>query len=958
VAPWTRTRYLGVVALLLERDGELNRLGLRLDAARAGEGSHVVVEGAPGLGKSSLLRAAAREAERRDFEVLRARGAELEREWPFGIVRQLLEPALRRRSADKQAHLLDGAAGLAAPLLLPECARVIADVDTSFGTLHGLYWLCANLATDRPLLLAVDDAHWADDASLRFLGVLARRLDALPLLLVLAQRPGPPGALAELAADPQTERLGVRPLSSAGARALLAQWSPDGEVASEFALACDDATGGNPFLLSRLAVGLSEQEVAFTAANAGRVMTAGADAVRDAVGATLARLDAAAVALAEAVAVLGDDAEPAVAAELAGIDHVDAAADELARSGVLEDARPLRFVHAIVRDAVTARLSAGVRDRLHARAAEILAARRAGRDAVAVHLLATEPRGRGWVVDQLTGAARGALAQGAPETAAARLERALAEPPAPELQAEVLLELARAESRLGRPAAIEHFQEAHELASDSVLRARAALEFSWASGPTLELSTGLARLERAIADVDGNSELALELEAARLFALQASATIEGEAWWAEMLKRWAQLEGRTPGERLLLAQLAIAQMQAGGPADVCAGFAERAVADTGFEALAGGAISLMFAIIVLFKADHLDVAERVLERELRIARRRGSLSTYAVVCTFRGVVEHRRGALAEAEADLRAGLDVLLPDTWQRVDTTSALIDVLTDTGRLDEAQSMLSGGHWDGELPDNRATTVLLASRSRLRHAQGEHRRALADALEARRRMARGAGGVDINWDGWSRIALLHHTLGESAQARQEADTFLDLARRWDTPAAIGQALWTVGLIEGRSRGLALLRDAVEHLERSPARLLLAHALVELGAAQRRAGDRSLAREPLRRGLDLASASGAQPLAERARQELAATGVRVRRDAQTGIDALTPSERRVAEHAASGATNPQIAQALFVTVKTVEMHLGNVYRKLDINSRHRLAAHLGPAATDSPQKTSPEARA
>ena len=217
----------------------------------------------------------------------------------------------------------------------------------------------------------------------------------------------------------------------------------------------------------------------------------------------------------------------------------------------------------------------------------------------------------------------------------------------------------------------------------------------------------------------------------------------------------------------------------------------------------------------------------------------------------------------------------------------------------------------------------------------------------------SRRAGGllvepsVDINWDGWSRIALLHHALGEPEPARREAAEFLALARRWDTPAAIGQALCTSGLVEGSPRGLSLLGDAVEHLERSPARLLLAHALVEHGAALRRAGDRALAREPLRRGLDIAAASGAQPLADRARHELTATGIRVRRDAQTGIAALTPSERRIAEHAASGATNPQIAQALFVTVKTVEMHLGNVYRKLDINSRRQLARHLQPAATD-----------
>ena len=187
----------------------------------------------------------------------------------------------------------------------------------------------------------------------------------------------------------------------------------------------------------------------------------------------------------------------------------------------------------------------------------------------------------------------------------------------------------------------------------------------------------------------------------------------------------------------------------------------------------------------------------------------------------------------------------------------------------------------------------------------------------------------------------LLHSALGEVEAARDTASAFLRLARRWDTPAAIGQALCTNGLTEGGSRGLELLRDAVDQLERSPARLLLAEALVAYGAALRRRGDRAQAREPLRQGLDIASASGARPLAEHARQELNATGLRVRRDAQTGVAALTPSERRVADHAATGATNPQIAQALFVTVKTIEMHLGNVYRKLDITTRNQLPQKL-----------------
>ena len=249
----------------------------------------VVVEGLPGLGKTSLLRAATLEAQRRGFEVARARGAQLEGDWPFGVVRQLLEPAVRRRSAEERSALLDGAAGLAAGVVLGESAGEPVAVDATSGTLHGLYWLCANLAAAQPLLLAVDDAHWADEASLRFLGMLARRLDALPALVLLAQRPAAPAALAELAADPQVERLGIEPLSPEAIRTLLGEWSV-GEVDPEFALACCAATGGNPFFLTRLAAGLQAQGIAFTAEHADRITDVGPAAVGDAVGATLARL--------------------------------------------------------------------------------------------------------------------------------------------------------------------------------------------------------------------------------------------------------------------------------------------------------------------------------------------------------------------------------------------------------------------------------------------------------------------------------------------------------------------------------------------------------------------------------------------------------------------------------------------------------------------------------------------
>ena len=930
--------------MLLERERELGRLGVRLDGARGGLGGLVVVEGAPGLGKTSLLRAVVGEGQRRGFEVARARGAELEGEWPLGIARQLLEPVVRRCSADERAQLLDGAARLAAHVVLPELAASAGAVDASFGTLHGLYWLCANLAARRPLLLVVDDAQWADELSLRFLDVLARRLDALPAVVLLAQRPMPPAPLAELAADRQTEFLKLRPLSSAATQALLSQWSPE-SVDAEFAVACEAATGGNPFLLSRLAQGLREQEIAFTAEHVSKVIGAGTEAVRLAVGATLGRLASSAVALAEAVAVLGDDVELSLAAQLACVEKgaADAAAEELVRAAVLEDARPLRFVHAIVRDVVAARLSAGARGSLHAQAAELLASRDAAPDAVAGHLLATEPRGLPWVVERLMTSARQALDQGTPQTALRRLERALAEPPTTAaLRAELLLDLGCTENLLGRTDAVAHLRAAHALAPDPVLRAKAVLGLTRVTRPTPDLSEFISLLEHAISELDDDRELTLQLQAARL-TLQVATGTAGE------LQRFADLEGRTPAERLMLAQLALAQLAAGGPADVAAQFAERAVRPN-VDATTSDWLSLLFAPYVLCRSDRLDAAEGVADRELRAARERGSLAAYVYACTIRGLVALRRGTLLAAEAEFRAGLDALPVDASPRREPLIAgLLDVLVQTGGLSTAQALLDSAGHNAPLPDDPPNTTLLVSRSRLRFAQGDTHRALTDALEARNRSVRHGGIQSADWDAWPLIVSVHHALDNRAEARREADAFLAATRRWGTPGAIGQALRTSGLIEGGERGLALLREAVEHLQRSPARLEQAYAFVDYGAARRRSGDRRAAREPLRQGLDIAAACGANPLADRARQELTASGMRVRRDAQTGIDSLTPSERRIAEHAAAGATNPQTAQALFITVKTVEMHLHNAYRKLNISSRHQLAEHLKGHTTAQP---------
>jgi predicted ATPase len=186
---------------LIERDRELGQLEDGLRAAAEGRGSVLLVSGPPGIGKTTLLDAAQRSARQAGFEILTARGGELESHFPYGVVRQLFESALRHAPAGERAELLAGAAAFAAPVVAGEsgpAAPAGAGAASEFGPLHGLHWLTVNMSARAPLLIAVDDAHWADAHSLRFLLYLARRLDGLPVLLLISTRSGEPGADPEV----------------------------------------------------------------------------------------------------------------------------------------------------------------------------------------------------------------------------------------------------------------------------------------------------------------------------------------------------------------------------------------------------------------------------------------------------------------------------------------------------------------------------------------------------------------------------------------------------------------------------------------------------------------------------------------------------------------------------------------------------------------------------------------
>ncbi len=937
---------------LLERDAALGRIDQHLREAIAGGGSLLVVEGPAGIGKTRLVLEAERHGRELGLTTLSARGAELERDFAYGLVRQLFEASLLATSPPERTELLAGAAGHAARLFGVAAAQEdVADalLDPSFAILHGLYWLSANLARHTPLLLCVDDVHWADQASLRFLHYLGRRLQELPIAVVAATRParsadGSP-LLAALAADPSAEILELAPLSQRAVAELL-RLTFGTEVEQAFAAACHEVTGGVPFLLRELIRAVIGQGIEPTAAASSRVAGLAPRAVSHSVVQRLSRLSAPARELARAAAVLGE-ADLRLAAGLAGLDPGTAAtaADELAAAGILEVGRPVRFVHPIVRTSVEADLSSGQRAGLHAAAAGCLAHEGASAHRIAAHLLATDPAGDDRVVNSLVSAARAAIANGAPDPAVAYLRRALSEPPSERLLPDVLLELGFAESYAGDPQAAAHLEAALDVAPATTAQVSITLALGrmlQIAGRNRESLEVFGRTRDRLGATDRSA--ALTLEGAALGAAQFDAETAGDAAQRiARLRRLAEEEPDVPSS--VFGMLAVAAANANEPADVVARLALRAL--DGAPKLLPEAIDrppfFYHASNALAFAERHEEALSRFDEALADARRLGSLPHVLGLSCYRALHHLRIGNLADAEADARVALETgPRPPGLHAAVALAALLETLAERAEFAAAEAADERYRLAEQFPTTMQAGWLIAARGRLRLAERRPAVALGDLLAAGDLFARlRISAPSIAWR--SDAALAHLALGAHAEARALAAEEVTLAQAFKGPRTLGVALRAAGLVSGGSRGIEQLREAVRMLEGSGVRLEYARAVADLGAALRRAGHRAESREILRVALDLAHTCGAIALTERARSELVAAGGRPRRLVLSGLGSLTPSERRVAQLAAGGLSNRDIAQNLFITTRTVEGHLTHAYQKLAITSREQLPAALAP---------------
>ena len=931
---------------LLEREDELAAVERALTAGREGRGAVLVIEAPPGTGKSRLCAEAAELGRAAGLTVRTARATELQRSIPFGVAEQLLGSSARSGGEAPEEPLADRGPALVEELAHGLEQRLFAgDAEAPGNGEVG--------ASPSPHLLVVDDAQWIDGASATFLSHLAVRIDGLPLALVVAARSdrGDGAALLdELLAVDGAELLEPEPLSDASVGRLVRD-RLGGRAASAsldaIAAACARASGGNPFYLTEL---LRELEAGDANVPAAAIAEMAPPSVMRALIARLGQLGPDARELAPAVAIFERcELEHAAALAGLGLDAAEQAADALAGAALLEPGEPLQLSHPLIASALRADMGAFARARAHAQAARILADAGAPAETIASQLLHARPAADPEVAARLREAGRSAASRGEAELAARLLDRALREGAAesgPSARAATLVELAEVEARIGSEQAEVHLAQALEELESAPERARAAIALARTLHHAGRFGNAAEVIEAQLRDLGaGPPDPGMEELEGELLGAWISSAILHPPLRPRLAETMAPLRdraaaGELPTDPTICALLAPWMSSTDEDPDLV-----RRVALAAFDRdpLVNGdsrGAALGYAAYALLEVDALAELMPLLDAAEFAASERGTAIALSIARHMRAIARFHSGDLEGAIADAELSLEVHRfgwePSPW----STPILALAHIARGDLAAAQDAIAvGENAGGERAD---TVLLLEARAALRLAERRPAEALADARAAGEIADDMFGVKSSRGFDWTRLAALAADAdGRAEEAHELAEEALRRGRHSGVARSHGRALTAAGMIDGRDRGEALLEEAVEVLGASPSRLHRAIALLELGAVRRRRGRRQAAEEPLFEALELAEGFGALPIVKRARVELNVLGRRPRRGARTGAGALTPSERRVAELAAAGLSTPEIAHRLYVTRKTVESHLGQAYRKLEIGGRRELEGAL-----------------
>ncbi|MGC9543547.1 ATP-binding protein [Streptomyces sp. UG1] len=940
---------------LLERDRELQAIdsalsGLRgaVDGVpRAPRGGLLAFTGEAGLGKTTLIAAARTRAAAHGFTVLSGRGGEKEQGLAFRVVRQVMQPALAMMSETERRAFLGSWYDIVGAALGLEATDTTHMPDPT-GVRDGLDWVMTRLTVlNTPLVLLLDDLHWADTESLDWLASFAPRVADLPLLIVVAYRPDelPPDATSfRTLVERHEERPHLlSPLGEAGVarivRATLGEAAED-----EFCGECWTVTGGSPFEAVELAIRLDERQVKGTQDELPVMRDLAAAVKGPGLIERLRRLGPSTVRFAWAAAVLGGSFSPELAAGIAvlGSEEAAEAAEKLRASRILADGDGpggnLEFVHPLIATTIYRAIPPSLRVGMHNAAADAAHVAGLGPTAAARHLLEVPCDGRPEAVACLRAAAREYLRAGAPEAARRVLTRALREPPPAEDRAALLHELACSTFLIEPTATVCHLREAlKEPGIDPDLRASIVYRLTQALANTDRL-TEAAEVAADEARRAPNPRVKLRMQADH-FVWSAFRTDEPDSSArSRRLARLAdKLTGRGLEERYILGLRAWDALVRGEPRRTALGHAE--------EALRGGmswtdenrGFEVPVAVALLFMyCDQPWRAEELFSKGMAECEHKGwSGSHLAQGQTLFGYIRYRRGCLSEAEELVRAGLrtaervEGAVPAQWFAI---GILIQILLARGRTADARRLADAYHYGDVVPnavifpDPRTVYAELLLAEKRRPEAAELLADVGDWLESR-------AWHNPAWCPWQ--LNLASALAPTAPDRAVslARDAVKRARDFGAASAIGQALHTEAEVTGGPAALDLYAGAVEELERSPASYELARALVGHGAALSRNGRVQEAADRLYQGLEGAVHCGADALAARAREELSAAGLRPLplRYAQT--DTLTAHERRTAELMVQGRSVGVIAKELRLTEQGVRQLLSSAYRKIGTDS-------------------------
>jgi tetratricopeptide (TPR) repeat protein len=918
------------VSGLIERSAELSALDEVLAGAEAGTGQTLVVSGPAGVGKSSLVAHAREVAGGRGFTVLHSCPTPVSATLAHAVVRDWVGPLARRHAGGGTPF--DGPAAILAGAL----SETGLDHQTwTLDTLdYALGWLFENLCETGPLLLAVDDVQWADTGSLQVLDLLSARLHGSPIVLMLGRRTGESVVRTDLL-ERITGRAQVllpEPLSVIGVEQLRQQL-PDGtNVNRVSAQELHRLTGGLPFLVRELL-------------RSGRLSAP--PSVVESVRERLGRLGEPTLEIARTVAVLGEEATFDALGELCGL-TVAELADPLE---VLTDADIVTLglwrawpAHPIVSEAILATMTPSERSDQHRRAAKHLAKLDRPRQVIASHLVHTLPDEDLAVVDLLRAAAEESLESGAPQVAAAQLLRAVGETRPDDTEPSLVRAAAAAHMRAGMAEdALALWHRALERMTRPEEQALCLADIGDAQITIGDRDTARVSYARAGDLLTGaghdSSSQAMRLLLARMGMARAmydGAQVVMESAIADATVQPSECD--THADRLLFALRGLGLALEGRD--------HRTARDLALRAVAGGKLleeetsdgnGLYLAASVLSWTDAFDAALAVLDAAVEDSRRRGSPLGFAKASYVRGYAHYRKGNLRLAVTDLDAAL-AMRERGWHGA-TESALATLAyahIGLGQLAEAQALEPELRRTAERT-GIASAVALTAAGIIRACLGDHEQAVRDYRAAGAILAPAASGSAVlEWREVSVWSLL--ALGRRAEALTTAQEAVTAARRWGVPRTIGFALRTMSRAVPPHAALPLLREAVALFESSEAVDYLARAQIDLGALLiRSASGRAEGIALLQQALEYARRTDVPFLVGDATRVLTKHGISVTAPPDSPISLLTPGERRVVELAVLGHTNRKIAQELFVTVKAVEWHLSNAYRKLAISSRAQL---------------------